>query len=648
MRSTITGGAPRGRIYSALQRSRAATTAVVAATVLAMLMSGGVSQAAAPNAVARPITTFACPAEQVPSANFVDTEGNTFTAEIACLAWYRITSGGVGGLPANHYGPSLVVRRDQMASFLARVLDYVDPDLLGPYDGRNDFVDVDAGNVHAAAINRLRDAGVVVGGPGGRPANRFGPELTVTREQMATFINRTYGRVHGGEGLTAVEDYFDDDAGSIHEDNINALAVAGIVGGRSPRTYAPGAVVRRDAMSAFIMRTMDLFVGQNATAPPGASQVDTGGGGGGGGTVARQLSFAAPRSFPVGDRPGSIAVADLDGDASLDLVVANGEADTISVLLGTGSGGLVAAADVAVGGNPRWVATADLNADGHADLVVLTGPGGIAVLLGTGNGSYGSATEFVSGISPVSLATGDVNGDETVDVVVADIGSPSCSDAVLGDVRILAGAGDGTFGQPTAIEVGNGPTAVAVGDFDGDGHSDLAATIGCDTERGLAVMLGAGDGTFLSASHHPVVHSPTTLEVADFDGDGHSDLAVVGLGSGDGTGAGQSGVSVLLATGEGTFSPAARHPAGSLPFSLAVADFNLDGHPDVAVAAVASDTVVVLLGVGDGSLGGGRHFTVGSQPVRLAVGDLDADGRPDMAVVNQNSDDVSVLMNTSE
>jgi len=100
------------------------------------------------------------------------------------------------------------------------------------------------------------------------------------------------------------------------------------------------------------------------------------------------------------------------------------------------------------------------------------------------------------------------------------------------------------------------------------------------------VLLGKGDGTFPVTEHYPAGGIPYSVAVGDFNGDGMADLAVADNGG---------GVSVLLGNGDGTFQPAVSFGAGSGPNSLAVGDFNGDGRADLAVADY-SGGVSVLLG----------------------------------------------------
>lgn len=214
----------------------------------------------------RDITEYACPAAEVPDPGFVDVTGDVFRTDIECLAWYAITEGGPNGLPLEQYGPSLEVTRAQMATFIVRAIDHAAPGRLAPPGATSDFEDI-AGIVHASSIDRLARAGLVLGGPGGMAPEHFGPDLPVSRAQMATFIGRAYDLI-GATPLEAGGDRFGDDDASTHQASINALAGAGIVQGRSPDVYAPGDNVGRGAMAAFLMRMMDLLVEEGRGSPP--------------------------------------------------------------------------------------------------------------------------------------------------------------------------------------------------------------------------------------------------------------------------------------------------------------------------------------------------------------------------------------------
>jgi hypothetical protein len=207
----------------------------------------------------RAALALACPEALVPDPNFTDIAGNTHEAAIKCLAWYRIAFGGPGGIDRNAYGPGLEVRRDQMASFIARLIDHVDPALLPAGEADPFPCDVSSANAHFDNIRRLAAAGVVLGGPGGLANTCYGPEQVVQRDQMASFINRAIEQVTGS-ALESGEDFFDDDDDSVHQANINGVASQGIVLGTAPGTYDPLASVRRDQMASFIARSADHLI----------------------------------------------------------------------------------------------------------------------------------------------------------------------------------------------------------------------------------------------------------------------------------------------------------------------------------------------------------------------------------------------------
>jgi hypothetical protein len=299
----------------------------------------------------------------------------------------------------------------------------------------------------------------------------------------------------------------------------------------------------------------------------------------------------------------SVAVADVNGDGRLDLVIGHDDG-TLGVLLGNGDGTFQPAAIFA----PGWtyigsVAIADVNGDGKPDVVVsfLCFSGGfycdghVGVLLGNGDGTFRVAGTYAAGGSytegPVAIA--DVNGDGKLDVLVTnlDTGNP-----LEGSVGVLLGNGDGTF-QPTATYDSGGTYAesVAAADVNGDDKLDLViANSGTDT---LGVLLGNGDGTFQAARIFSSGGSyPHSVAVADVNGDGKADL-VVTYYLGDGSG--NNNLGVLLGNGDGTFAAAVSYFSGNFSIGAVVAvDLNGDGSPDVVVGGAAGTNNSALGSVG--------------------------------------------------
>jgi predicted NUDIX family NTP pyrophosphohydrolase len=311
----------------------------------------------------------------------------------------------------------------------------------------------------------------------------------------------------------------------------------------------------------------------------------------------------------------------------------------------------IARRDFAAGTHPDSIAVGDFNGDGVADLAVANeSSNSVSVLLGNGDGSFQPPRTFGAGNGPTSVAVGDFNGDGVADVAVANGGSyPYYRD---GSISILLGRGDGSFTAVQTIAAGDTPASIAIADFDGNGTSDLVIVNSGywvdDPEGGYdfvadttsRLFLGNGDGTFGSDAVLEVGSAPAWVAVADFNEDGLPDLAVANFNSND--------VSVLLGNGDGSFQAAQDFGAGNFPHSVAVGDFNGDGLQDLAVANAYSANVSVLLGNGDGSFQAARNFGAGFSPDSVVVGDFNGDGLQDLAVANAYSANVSVLLGNGD
>jgi len=193
----------------------------------------------------------ACPEDQIPSA-FTDTGGSVHELAIDCVAWWEVARG-TGG---DRYSPAGLVRRDQMASFIARLLDASGVTL--PSNPPDRFSD-DEGNAHELAINQLAALGVV----GGTGPSRYSPGGLVRRDQMATFLVNAYQKATSLTLKSAADgpvDHFTDDQSSAHQANINKAAEAAFTSGVTATTYNPTGAVRRDQMASFLARVLDRLV----------------------------------------------------------------------------------------------------------------------------------------------------------------------------------------------------------------------------------------------------------------------------------------------------------------------------------------------------------------------------------------------------
>jgi hypothetical protein len=230
--------------------------------------------------------------------------------------------------------------------------------------------------------------------------------------------------------------------------------------------------------------------------------------------------FQPALSFPGVDALSAIAVGFLNGDGFLDLALVSRSASSISVLLGNGDGTFRAPLSFDTGApvsfpEKRSVALGDLNGDRSLDLVTTNASAGsISVLLGNGDGTFRAPLLHDTGRDPVFVAVGDFNRDQFLDLAVA---SPSIG------ILVLLGNGNGTLRIPSNL--GSSADAITRGDFNSDGNDDLAVT--GSSLPGTLVLTGNGDGTFQPPL---VFQTPagSSIIVEDFSGDARQDLAVVG------------------------------------------------------------------------------------------------------------------------
>ncbi|MEO8845394.1 MAG: VCBS repeat-containing protein [Kofleriaceae bacterium] len=240
----------------------------------------------------------------------------------------------------------------------------------------------------------------------------------------------------------------------------------------------------------------------------------------------------------------------------------------------------------------------------------------------------------------------DLNGDGTPDLAVTNNSSNTVS--VLLNMT-ATGSTTPSFAAKVDFTIGANPYSVAIGDLDGNGTPDLAvANANSNTVSVFLNTTATGSTTpsFAAKVDFTTGGGPISIAIADLDGDGTPDLAVANEAS--------NTVSALLnttATGSTTPSFAAKvdFTTGAAPFSVAIADLDGDGTPDLAVANRVSNTVSVLVnttatGSTNPSFAAKVDFTTGGGPFSVAIADLNGDGKPDLGVANVNSNTVSVLL----
>lgn len=353
-----------------------------------------------------------------------------------------------------------------------------------------------------------------------------------------------------------------------------------------------------------------------------------------------QIAFMEGPSYPVCAQPISLITVDLNQDERLDAAVVCDGDSTVGILLARLDGTFSPFVSVSTNIQPVSLASGDFDGDGQNDIAVAGRIGMVSIWLGTGAGTFTSDFSQTVKASPYSIASSDLDVDGIPDVVTANYLGP--------EVSTFKGNGNGTLQPATSFEIAGPPwesvpQSVVATDLSSDGIPDLVIANGA--ESAVVVLLGLPNGGYsqLATLVAPGVFT-TSLALADLNHDTNSDIIV---GNWDTT------VSVFLGEGAGVFQPPVAYATGTSNTSgntgLAVADFNGDGHVDVAASAVNSKRISILEGRGDGSFYPAYVFTTPSNrsgPRELSIADIDGNGRPDIVYVGSQFGDTEHLVQT--
>lgn len=282
---------------------------------------------------------------------------------------------------------------------------------------------------------------------------------------------------------------------------------------------------------------------------------------------------------------------------------------------------------VDAGVDPCSVSVADFDSDGRPDLAVpnsdpfLT-PGGTYVanvLRGHGNGQFSTNEPYDAGAQlPVGLAVGDFDGDGHTDIATAN------NEAQAAYVLRNMGSQPMGFSDPDAVGVESTASSIEAGDFNGDGADDIVV----NTPDGVALLQGGPTGVTWTYTLAVGGGQPMHSTLADLDADGRLDL-VAAVSGGFGS---EPRLVIFHGGGDGSFPERVEHPLEGDPWWVVAGDINMDGDLDLAVAEYGVNELSILLGNGLGGFSPRTEIDVCLGPQSVAIGDLDNDGASDLVV----------------
>lgn len=363
-------------------------------------------------------------------------------------------------------------------------------------------------------------------------------------------------------------------------------------------------------------------------------------------------TFTQQSTVNNGDKPRAVVITDLDADGQPDLAAARSFTDDkLITLRNTSAGGLLSFSDgplISVNSmRALSLEAADLTGDGKPELLVVGGNTNYIIMVPNtsipGTISFGPQSTVSTGIGPMALAVQDLDADGLADVVTANSNLGNSSVSVL---KNASSGGSLGFNSPINYSTAVPVTKIAIADIDNDGKPDIVILMKDLNAAGIYKNTSIpGSISFAARIDVPVLYTPEALAVGDLDGDGKSDLAITKNSSP------ANAVSIFRNTstpGSISFAAGIDYAAGTAPLAIAINDLNGDAKPELAVTNTNVDSVSILP---NGSTPGSILFLPKTQlylaggPVHIAIGDMDVNGKPDIVTANINANTFSVLRN---
>jgi cysteine-rich repeat protein len=336
-----------------------------------------------------------------------------------------------------------------------------------------------------------------------------------------------------------------------------------------------------------------------------------------------ELCFGAPSSASTDSAPAEVVSADFDNDGHQDLATANSAGQSISILLGDGTGIFERQAEVEIGQFVTFVVAGDFDGDGNQDLAVpVQNLNRTEVFRGAGDGSFTPLTQLTS-TSPTRALVADLNEDSDEDIVVSSNNG----------IDLFLNNNAGGFDAPQISFIGADPRLVAA-DFNGDDNLDIAAGIG----GALVLLLGDGIGNLAPQTAQLDGEVQGDISVADFDGDLELDLAIAQP---------SDGLVAIVGNQGGIFSISQAFPAFNA-FAITTTDLNTDNVPDIAIASdvdIDLNAHLIVISSSAQAFNAQDPILVGNGNLRdTTTDDFNEDGVPDIILTDTTNSQVFVFL----